>query len=124
MVASALATQWVSWIHIDDWLSIVREVLLPAGPALSGVIHATGPNPVLNADLMAALRASVCRPPAPPTPRLLVHVGAMALRTDPALALTGRRAVPARLLEAGFDFRHADLAEALADLRARHRAAR
>jgi NAD dependent epimerase/dehydratase family enzyme len=44
------------------------------------------------------------------------------LRTDPALALTGRRAIPARLLDAGFDFRHPDLAEALADLRLRHRA--
>jgi NAD dependent epimerase/dehydratase family enzyme len=40
----------------------------------------------------------------------------MVLRTDPALALTGRRAVPARLLDAGFGFRHPDLDEALADL--------
>jgi NAD dependent epimerase/dehydratase family enzyme len=44
------------------------------------------------------------------------------LRTDPALALTGRRAVPARLLNAGFDFRHPDIDEALSDLRARHQA--
>lgn len=112
-------TQWVSWIHIDDWLAIVREMLLPGGPAVSGVVHATGPAPVRNADLMAALRRSVGRPAAPPTPRALVHLGAMLLRTDPALALTGRRAVPARLVEAGFRFQHADLDEALADLRAR-----
>ena len=116
-------TQWVSWIHIDDWLAIVRELLDPPGAALSGVVHATGPNPVRNVDLMAALRRSVGRPAAPPTPKALVHLGAMVLRTDPALALTGRRAVPARLLEAGFGFRHPDLDEALADLRARHRAA-
>jgi uncharacterized protein len=44
------------------------------------------------------------------------------LRTDPALALTGRRAMPARLLDAGFTFRHPDIDEALADLRARKRA--
>ena len=112
-------TQWVSWIHVDDWLAIVREMLLPTAPALSGVVHATGPRPVRNAELMAALRRSVGRPAAPPTPRALVHLGAMLLRTDPALALTGRRAVPARLLDAGFDFRHPDLDEALADLRAR-----
>jgi hypothetical protein len=112
-------TQWVSWIHIDDWLAIVREMLLLGGPAVSGVVHATGPAPVRNADLMAALRRSVGRPAAPPTPRALVHLGAMLLRTDPALALTGRRAVPARLVEAGFRFQHADLDEALADLRAR-----
>lgn len=116
-------TQWVSWIHIEDWLAIVREMLPPGGPAMSGVIHATGPSPVRNADLMAALRNSVGRPAALPTPKALVHLGALALRTDPALALTGRRAVPARLLDAGFDFRHPDLGEALADLRARHQAA-
>lgn len=115
--------QWVSWIHIDDWLAIVRELLDPPGAALSGAVHATGPNPVRNVDLMAALRNSVGRRAAPPTPKALVHLGAMVLRTDPALALTGRRAVPARLLAAGFGFRHPDLDEALADLRARHRAA-
>ncbi len=117
-------TQWVSWIHIDDWLAIVRELLLPTGPTLAGIVHATAPHPVRNADLMAALRRSAGRPAAPPTPELLVRLGAALLRTDPALALTGRRAIPARLMEAGFDFRHPDLDEALADLKARQRAAR
>ncbi|WP_182526511.1 TIGR01777 family oxidoreductase [Nocardioides dongkuii] len=112
-------TQWVSWIHIEDWLAVVRRCLLPGDPALSGVVHATGPRPVRNAELMAALRRSARRPAAPPTPAMLVRLGAVALRTDPALALTGRRAVPARLLSAGFEFRHPDLDEALTDLRDR-----
>lgn len=111
-------TQWVSWTHIDDWLDIVRTALAPSS-ALEGVLHATGPEPARNADLMAALRRSLHRPAAPPTPALLVRLGAVLLRTDPALALTGRRAVPARLLEAGFTFAHPDLDEALCDLRAR-----
>ena len=37
-------------------------------------------------------------------------------QTSPDNPLTGRRAVPSRLLEAGFTFAHADLDEALADL--------
>lgn len=115
-------TQWVSWLHIEDWLAIVRAALTPDGPAVTGVVHATGPHPVRNAELMASLRRSVRRPAAPPTPGALVRLGAVLLRTDPALALTGRRAVPARLLDAGFEFRHPDLDEALADLRA-HRTA-
>jgi uncharacterized protein len=110
-------TQWVSWIHIEDWLAVVRQSLLE-GPSLSGVVHATGPRPVRNAELMDALRRDARRPPAPPTPSVLVRLGAVVLRTDPALALTGRRAIPARLLDAGFTFRHPDLDEALADLRA------
>ncbi|WP_127480689.1 TIGR01777 family oxidoreductase [Nocardioides pantholopis] len=118
-------TQWVSWLHVDDWLDIVDRLLTDTAPdALSGVVHATGPRPVPNAELMGALRRSVGRPAAPPTPAALVRLGAVLLRTDPALALTGRRALPARLLEAGFEFQHPDLDEALADLRARARAER
>jgi NAD dependent epimerase/dehydratase family enzyme len=109
-------TQWTSWLHVEDWLAIVREALADGPTALSGVVHATGPHPVRTADLMAAVRRSVGRPAAPPTPTPLVHLGAWALRTDPALALTGRRAVPARVLESGFVFRHPHLDEALADL--------
>jgi uncharacterized protein len=33
-----------------------------------------------------------------------VHLGAVLMRTDPALALTGRRCIPRRLLDAGFRF--------------------
>jgi len=66
---------------------------------------------------MAALRKTLHRPAAPPTPRPLVRIGAIVLRTDPALALTGRRCVPRRLLESGFEFGHPDIEEALADLR-------
>jgi uncharacterized protein len=111
-------TQWVSWIHIDDWLAIVRLCLGRRGASLTGVVHATTPHPARNADLMAALRTRAGRPTAPPTPAFLVRMGAVLLRTDPALALTGRRAVPARLLSAGFDFGHPELDEALADLAA------
>jgi NAD dependent epimerase/dehydratase family enzyme len=114
-------TQWVSWIHIDDWLAIVRECLAPGDEALAGVVHATGPTPVQNADLMAALRRSLGRPAAPPTPVFLVRLGAVLLRTDPALALTGRRAIPGRLLDVGFDFRHPDLNQALTELVVRSR---
>ncbi|HSJ21735.1 MAG TPA: DUF1731 domain-containing protein [Nocardioidaceae bacterium] len=110
-------TQWISWIHIDDWLAVVRRALDPvAGADLDGVVHATGPNPVRNADLMAALRRTLRRPPAPPTPTWAVRAGAVLLRTDPALGLTGRRAVPGRLLSAGFTFEHPDLDESLSHL--------
>jgi uncharacterized protein len=106
--------QWISWLHINDFLATVDRVITDA--TLAGVVHATSPNPVRNADLMRELRHAVHRPPAPATPAWLVKVGAVALRTDPALALTGRRAVPARLAEAGFQFEYPVLAEALTAL--------
>jgi uncharacterized protein len=106
--------QWVSWIHIEDWLAVVRRSL--GEPSLSGVVVASSPTPVRNAELMAELRAVVGRPPAPPTPSPLVRVGAVLLRTDPALGLTGRRVVPARLQAAGFTFAYDELRAALHDL--------
>jgi uncharacterized protein (TIGR01777 family) len=111
--------QWFSWLHGDDWLAVLREVLEPTAAPLAGVVHVTSPNPVRNAELMAALRAVTHRPPAPPTPAPLLRAGALLLRTDPALALTGRRAVPARLQAQGFTFTHPDLPGALAHLAAR-----
>ncbi len=106
--------QWFSWLHIADFLAIVDRVV--DDPALSGVIHATSPYPVRNKELMASLRQVLRRPWAPPTPAPLVKVGALLLRTDPALALTGRRCVPGQLQAAGFNFAYPELVPALEDL--------
>lgn len=110
----ASGRQWVSWIHITDFLAVIRRAL--EDDHLSGVVHVTSPNPVRNAEMMAALRKVLHRPAAPPTPAALVRLGALVLRTDPALALTGRRCVPARLLDADFSFAYPELDGALAEL--------
>ena len=106
--------QWVSWIHITDFLAVVRQAI--DDDRLAGPVHVTSPNPVRNTQLMAELRRAVHRPPAPPTPAALVRLGAVLLRTDPGLALTGRRCVPTRLQDAGFTFAHPELRGALEDL--------
>jgi uncharacterized protein (TIGR01777 family) len=106
--------QWVSWLHIDDFLAIVDRVV--TDQTLSGVVHATSPYPVRNIEMMRELRLAVHRPPAPPTPAWLVKLGAVVLRTDPALALTGRRATPAKLTAAGHPFHYPDFDGALSAL--------
>lgn len=106
--------QWVSWIHIDDFLAVLRFVC--EEPTIEGDIHVTSPSPIQNRDMMSALRSAFHRPWSPPTPKPLVHIGALLMRTDPALALTGRRCVPRRLLDAGFAFEHPTFVGALADL--------
>ena len=107
-------TQWISWIHIEDFLRTLDFVI--GHVSLEGVVHVTSPNPVRNCDMMAALRGALHRPWSPPTPAPLVHLGARLLRTDPALALTGRRCVPTRLRETGFVFTHPNFDHALANL--------
>ena len=106
--------QWISWIHADDFLRAVR--FLCRHEAIDGTVHVTAPHPIQNRDMMAALRTALRRPWSPPTPKPLVYLGAMLMGTDPALALTGRRCVPQRLLEAGFEFNHPTFATALNDL--------
>jgi uncharacterized protein (TIGR01777 family) len=106
--------QWVSWIHVDDFLAAIRFVC--DEPSIDGVVHVTSPNPIQNRDMMRKLRSALHRPWSPPSPKPLVHVGVLVMRTDPALALTGRRCVPGRLLDAGFAFGYPELGGALDDL--------
>ncbi|HEX8633365.1 MAG TPA: DUF1731 domain-containing protein, partial [Pyrinomonadaceae bacterium] len=56
------------------------------------------------------------RPWSPRLPAWLVRLGALMLRTEPELALTGRRCLPERLVESHFKFLYTNLESALADL--------
>ena len=106
--------QWVSWAHIGDWLDAIDH--LADASTLSGPINVTSPNPVTNAELMAAFRDVHGRRWAPATPAFAIKLGAPIIGTDAALALTGRRCVPDALLDDGFEFRHPNLEQALTDL--------
>lgn len=106
--------QYISWIHERDLFRIIEQAISDA--AMSGIYVITAPNPVPNRDFMRLLRHAVHRPWSPPAPAPLVHLGSWLLRTDPELALLGRRCVPTRLLNEKFVFRHPELSESLSDL--------
>lgn len=116
--------QWLSWIALPDLLRIIELALDDA--EVAGIYHACAPAPITNAELMAAIRTQVGRRAGLPSPAALTRVGALLLGADPALALTGRRGVPARLLDHGFAFEHERFDTALAAARgdARGRARR
>lgn len=104
-------TQWVSWVGLDDLLDIVVRAI--DDPTATGTYHATSPQPVRNREMMAAVRRSVGRRWGLPVPAFLVRLGAWLLGSDPALALTGRRGHPRRLLDEGMVFGTPDLDRAL-----------
>ncbi|MFE9578641.1 DUF1731 domain-containing protein [Nocardia sp. NPDC006044] len=110
--------QWFSWIHVEDWLAIVRAALGldPQVTLPNGILVAATDFPVRNRELMAALRRHLHRPAAPPTPTAILKIGAVFLRTDPALGLTGRHATSTVLRESNFTFRYPTLDEALTNL--------
>ncbi|MFL6257966.1 MAG: TIGR01777 family oxidoreductase [Pyrinomonadaceae bacterium] len=106
--------QYVSWLHLRDFCRLVLWCVEREQAA--GVYNATGPCPVTNAEFMCELRCALRRPWSPRMPAWLVRLGAFILRTEPALALEGRRCLPERFVEEHFKFLYTNLESALADL--------
>jgi NAD dependent epimerase/dehydratase family enzyme len=107
--------QWVSWIHIKDFIAALNFLVNTS--SIEGVVHVTSPYPIQNMVLMSALRSALKKPWSPPTPKFLIRIGARFIfKTDPLLAITGRRALPAKLLNAGFRFEQPNIQKALLDL--------
>lgn len=105
--------QWLSWVGLEDLLTVMQRAI--EDPSMRGLYHVTAPEPVRNRQAMAAIRAAVGRGVGLPSPAWLARLGAPLLGSDPALALTGRRAVPRRLLAEGFAFTRTDFAQAARD---------
>jgi len=107
----ASGRQWMSWIHADDLIAALAFAL--ERPDLAGPVNMTAPRPVPNREFARTLGRALGRP-------AFLRVPAFALRIglgEFALALiNGQRALPCRLLAAGFAFRWPGLAPALADI--------
>ena len=102
--------QWMSWITLADMLRAIRFVL--DHQDLRGPVLAVAPEPVTNREFTRTLAAALHRPAILPVPAAALRLlfGELA---DAAL-LASQRARPAKLLDAGFEFRHPDLRGALA----------
>jgi uncharacterized protein (TIGR01777 family) len=102
--------QWMSWIGLGD---AVRAILFAMKTeTLSGPVNLTAPQPVTNAEFTRALGRALHRPAmlAVPAVALRLMFGEMA---DEAL-LWSTRAVPGKLIKAGFRFEQGTVDEALA----------
>ena len=104
--------QYVSWIHIEDEVGILLWAL--DNSRVSGVFNATAPNPVTNRVFSKALGKALGRPAVIPVPGLAVDL--MYGKEFGQVLRGGQRVMPRRALDLGYEFRHADLDEALADL--------
>jgi uncharacterized protein (TIGR01777 family) len=92
--------QWMSWISLAD---LVRAVLFALDtPSITGPVNLTSPEPVRNAEFTRALGRALRRPAVMAAPAFALRI-AMGKMADEAL-LSSTRAVPAKLLGAGFRF--------------------
>lgn len=100
--------QWWSWVAIED---LVRTIRFALEDDLEGPVNVVSPNPVTNAQFTKALGRALGRPTIFPLPAFVAKsvFGEMAEE----VLLMGQRALPARLLDAGFTFELPELDTAL-----------
>lgn len=106
--------QWVSWIHEDDFARAVEFLIMRED--LEGPVNIASPYPEKNREFMATLREAWEMPNGLPAPRPILELAALLMRTETELVLKSRRVVPARLLEAEFEFEFPYWAHAAEDL--------
>lgn len=99
--------QFMPWISLADVIRAIRFLL---EHEVSGPVNVTGPAPVRNAELIATLARLMHRPALVPTPGIALRIVLGEFAQD---TLTGQRAMPMKLLAAGFVHEHADIETAL-----------
>lgn len=105
--------QYLSWIHREDWTSMVRWALMAN---VSGPLNVTAPNPVTYAEFARTLGRVLGRPALVPAPAFALR---LALGEMAEAVLTGQRVFPDKAQAEGFDFTYATLDAALRAIYAR-----
>ncbi|MBI5891964.1 MAG: TIGR01777 family protein [Nitrosomonadales bacterium] len=103
--------QWMSWIHIDDYVGMVLRLL--RDEQMRGAYNMTAPGPVTNKEFTAVLAAVLHRPAPFVAPASLLR---LSMGESASLVLEGQRVLPKRMLAAGQVVRFEKLEDALQDL--------
>ena len=106
--------QYISWIHEEDFVRVIDFVI--AKDEIEGMMIVAGPEPVTNKEFMKTIRQAAGMPIGIPSPSFLVEIGTFILRTESELLLMGRRVMPERLIDKGFEFKYPSLREALLEI--------
>ncbi|CAK9142088.1 unnamed protein product [Ilex paraguariensis] len=100
--------QWFSWIHVDDMVNLIYEVL--CNPSYKGVINGTAPNPVRLEEMCKQLGTVLGRPSWLPVPDFVLKA---ILGGGASVVLEGQRVLPAKAKELGFPFKYPCVKDAL-----------
>ena len=103
--------QWVSWIHIDDVVSLILFAI--DNKFINGPINGTAPEPVQMKEFGKTLSQIIHRPHWLPIPEIVLKLllGEMSL-----LLLKGQRVIPEKASESEFVFSYPSLKNALENL--------
>lgn len=103
--------QYMSWIHINDWVHACMHALNT--DSVSGPLNLTAPNPATNKGFTYTLGELFKQSFYPPAPAVAIKV---AMGEMAALALEGQKTLPEKLIKTGFKFKYPDLKEALENI--------
>ncbi|HRG76571.1 MAG TPA: TIGR01777 family oxidoreductase [Leptospiraceae bacterium] len=106
--------QMFSWIHIEDLFGIIQ--FLKSNKNMIGAYNCSAPNPVSNEILMRSLRQAMNVKFGLPSPKFLLEIGAIMIRTETELILKSRWVIPERLTKAGFQFQYSTIDKALENI--------
>ena len=101
--------QYVPWISIHDLISAIEYLLTDS--SISGVVNLTAPVPVTQGEMAKELGRALKRPAFMPLPAFAVKMLLGEMGSDLLLAST--RAMPKRLLDAGFRFADPEIGDAM-----------
>jgi len=96
--------QWLSWIHIDDVIGIIRFLVENAD--CKGPFNVTAPEPTVSKDFYNALGKAMHRPAFFPMPAFALKLALGEMATE--LLLSSTKVVPGKLLEAGYEFKFSE----------------
>ena len=104
-------SQWMSWIHLEDVVSLIDYVIREK--TLRGVLNATSPHPVTNAEFTRSLGEAVHRPTILTAPAFALK---LALGDMSQVLLASQRVIPEATIASGFEFAYPDLKGALFEI--------
>ena len=104
--------QWMSWIHLDDLVGIILYCI--NHDDLKNAINGTAPNPVTNRAFTKALGQALKRPTVLPMPAFVVKL--LMGQMGEELLLAGKKVLPTKMLDAGYQFQYKELEKALLDI--------
>jgi uncharacterized protein (TIGR01777 family) len=106
--------QYVSWIHAEDFVRVIRWLI--ERDDVSGVVNLAAPEPLPNAEFLAAIRDAWGTRIALPFPEWLLRIALPVYGAEPELLLKSRRVVSRRLVDLGFRFQFPAWPDAARDL--------
>jgi uncharacterized protein (TIGR01777 family) len=101
--------QWFSWISLEDEAAAIR--FLMENEKQQGVFNLTAPEPVTMKEFYTKLGSVLKRPSWLPVPAFVLRIAFGEMADE--MILSGQRVIPEKLLDAGFQFKHNNVEDAL-----------